>query len=223
MRTKRRKQQAQRQRVAQGSAIRPNQKWSMDFVAQRLVDGRWVRVLTVVDQFTRECLALFADVSLSGEKVAAALDQIVADRGAPQSITVDNGTEFASKAVDLWAYHYAVHLDFIRPGRPVENGYIESFNGKLRDECLNVEVFFSLADVRHKLALWSEDYNHRRPHSSLADRTPAEFAKLLSDGKDGDKAALENAPRFPLSHRAASAGNLSQAAQPSTRLLQTIT
>ena len=124
----------------------------MDFVAQRLADGRWIRVLTVVDQFTRECLVLFADVSLSGEKVAAVLDKIVAERGAPQSITVDNGTEFASKAVDLWAYQNAVHLDFIRPGRPVENGYIESFNGRLRDECLNVEVFFSLADARHKLA-----------------------------------------------------------------------
>ena len=96
VRTQRRKQRAQRQRVAQASAVRPNQKWSMDFVAQRLVDGRWVRVLTVVDQFTRECLVLFADVSLTGEKVAAALDKVVADRGAPQSITVDNGTEFAS-------------------------------------------------------------------------------------------------------------------------------
>jgi putative transposase len=195
----------------------------MDFVAQRLVDGRWVRVLTVVDQFTRECLALFADVSLTGEKVAAALDKIIADRGAPQSITVDNGTEFASKAVDLWAYHHAVHLDFIRPGRPVENGYIESFNGKLRDECLNVEVFFSLADTRDKLAMWLEDYNHRRPHSSLADRTPAEFAKLLSGGKDGDTAALENAPRFPLSHRTAAAENKSQSTQPSILLLEAIT
>ena len=223
VRTKRRKQRAQRQRIAQGSAVRPNQKWSMDFVAQRLVDGRWVRVLTVIDQFTRECLALFADVSLSGEKVAAALDKIVADRGAPQSITVDNGTEFASKAVDLWAYQSAVHLDFIRPGRPVENGYIESFNGKLRDECLNVEVFFSLADARHKLAIWFEDYNHRRPHSSLADRTPAEFARLLSDGKDGGTAALENATRFPLSHRTAAAGNISQTAPSSPLLLETIT
>ena len=215
MRTKRRKQRAQRQRVAQGSALRSNQKWSMDLVAQRLADGRWVRVLTVVDQFTRECLALFADVSLTGEKVAAPLDKIVADRGAPQSITMDNGTEFASKAVDLWAYHCAIHLDFIRPGHPVENGYIESFNGKLRDECLNVEVFLSLADARYKLALWLEDYNHRRPHSSLADRTPAEFAKLLSGGKDGDTAALENASLFPLSHRTTAAGNISKTDQPS--------
>jgi putative transposase len=112
VRTKRRKQRAQRQRVAQGSALRPNQKWSMDLVAQRLADGRWVRVLTVVDQFTRECLALFADVSLTGKKVAATLDKIVADRGAPQSITVDNGTEFASKAVDLWAFMRSTSTSF---------------------------------------------------------------------------------------------------------------
>ncbi len=117
---------------------------------QRLADGRWIRVLTVVDQFTRECLCLHADNSLNGEKVATALDKVVKGRGAPESITVDNGTEFASKDIDLWAYSKGVHLDFIRPGRPVENGYIESFNGKLRDECLNVEVFFTLADARGK-------------------------------------------------------------------------
>ena len=159
VRTKRRKERAQRQRIAQGLATRPNGRWSMDFVAQRLADGRWIRVLTVVDQFTRECLCLHADTSLSGEKVAAALDVIVAERGAPLSITVDNGTEFASRAMDFWAYTNGVHLDFIRPGRPVENGYIESFNGKLRDECLNVEVFFTLSDAREKLARWRQDYN----------------------------------------------------------------
>ena len=115
--------------------------------------------------------------------MAAALDKIVACRGAPQSITVDNGTEFASKAMDLWAYKNRVHLDFIRPGRPVENGYIESFNGRLRDECLNVEVFFTLADARRKLALWRHDYNHHRPHSALADRTPAEFAAIMQRWK----------------------------------------
>ena len=163
VRTQKRKERAQRQRVPLGQAVRPNQKWSMDFVAQRLPDGRWIRVLTVVDQFTRECLTLHADTALSGEKVATALDKVVAQRGAPQSITVDNGTEFASKAMDLWAYKNGVHLDFIRPGKPVENGYIESFNGKLRDECLNVEVFFTLADARRKLALWRHDYNHHRP------------------------------------------------------------
>jgi putative transposase len=181
VRTKRRKERAQRQRIAQGVAVRPNGRWSMDFVAQRLADGRWIRVLTVVDQFTRECLCLHTDTALNGEKVAAALDVIVAERGAPRSITVDNGTEFASRAMDLWAYTNSVHLDFIRPGRPVENGYIESFNGKLRDECLNVEVFFTLGDARHKLALWREDYNQHRPHSALDDRTPAEFAASWVD------------------------------------------
>ena len=223
VRTKKRKERAQRQRVAQGSALRPDQKWSMDFVAQRLPDGRWIRVLTVVDQFTRECLTLFADTALSGEKVATALDKVVNQRGTPQSITVDNGTEFASKAMDLWAYKNGVHLDFIRPGKPVENGYIESFNGKLRDECLNVEVFFTLADARRKLGLWRHDYNHHRPHSALADRTPAEFAVRWSGGKDGDQAALESAPRFPLSLRTAAAGFSLKSNPASSLLLETLT
>jgi len=190
VRTQTRKQRAQRQRLPQGSAMHKNEKWSMDFVAQRLADGRWIRVLTVVDQYTRECLVLFADVALSGDKVAAALDKVVAARGTPKSITVDNGTEFASKAMDHWAYLNCVHLDFIRPGRPVENGYIESFNGRLRDECLNVEVFFSLADARRKLAVWLHDYNHHRPHSALADRTPAEFVALCSGGNGSEVGSL---------------------------------
>jgi len=176
VRTQKRRERAQRLRLPLAEATRPNQTWSMDFVAQRRPDGRWIRVLTVVDQFTRECLTLFPDTAISGEKVAAALDKILAWRDAPQSITVDNGTEFASKAMELWAYTNQVHLDFIRPGRPVENGYIESFNGRLRDECLNVEIFFTLADARRKLEPWRHDYNHHRPHSALADRTPAEFA-----------------------------------------------
>jgi len=223
VRTQKRRERAQRQRIAQGLAVRPNQRWSMDFVAQRLPDGRWIRVLTVVDQFTRECLTLHADTALSGEKVAMALSKIVGIRGAPQSITVDNGTEFSSKAMDLWAYTNGVHLDFIRPGRPVENGYIESFNGRLRDECLNVEVFFTLADARRKLALWRHDYNHHRPHSALADRTPAEFAARCSGGNDGDKTALENAARFPHFPRTTAAGSDLTHAPVSTLLLEVIT
>jgi putative transposase len=223
VRTQKRKERAQRQRIAQGLATRPNQRWSMDFVAQRLADGRWIRVLTVVDQFTRECLVLFADNALSGEKVATTLDKVVALRDGPQSITVDNGTEFASKAMDHWAYKNEVHLDFIRPGRPVENGYIESFNGKLRDECLNVEVFFTLADARQKLDCWRQDYNHYRPHSALADRTPAEFAATCSGGIDGDQAALENAPRFPHSLRTAAAAFGSRNERSTSLLLETIT
>jgi putative transposase len=148
----------------------------MDFVAARLVDGRWFRVLTVVDQFTRECLLLLADRSLTGHKVALALAQVIAERGTPVSITVDNGTEFGSRAMEAWTYRFGVQLDFIRPGKPVENSYIESFNGRLRDECLNVEVFFTLADVRDKLECWRQDYNLVRPHSALHDNAPALFA-----------------------------------------------
>ena len=155
--------------------------------------------------------------------MATALDKVVALRGAPMSITVDNGTEFASKAVDHWCYLNGVHLDFIRPGRPVENGYIESFNGRLRDECLNLEIFFSLADARRKLAIWLNDYNHHRPHSALADRTPAEFAHICGGGNDGDKAALENASRLPHFPRTATAARNLTYAPASRPLLETIT
>jgi putative transposase len=177
VRTKVRKKIARRTRVPAVKAVRPNEKWSMDFVAARLLDGRWFRVLTVVDQFTRECLLLLADSSLTGQKVALALAQVVAERGTPLSITVDNGSEFYSRAMEAWAYQYRVQLAFIRPGKPVENSYIESFNGRLRDECLNVEVFFALSDVRDKLARWRHDYNQVRPHSALRDATPAAFAR----------------------------------------------
>ncbi len=176
VRTKVRKKIARRTRVPAVKAVRPNEKWSMDFVAARLLDRRWFRVLTVVDQFTRECLLLLADSSLTGQKVALALAQVLAERGAPTSITVDNGSEFYSRAMEAWAYQYGVELAFIRPGKPVENSYIESFNGRLRDECLNVEVFFALSDVRDKLAKWRDDYNQVRPHSALRDATPAAFA-----------------------------------------------
>jgi putative transposase len=176
VRTKVRKKIARRTRVPVLRATRPNEKWSMDFVAARLIDGRWFRVLTVVDQFTRESLLLLADSSLTGQKVALALAQVVAERGTPASITVDNGTEFVSRAMEAWAYQFGVQLDFIRPGKPVENSYIESFNGRLRDECLNVEVFFALTDVRDKLERWRQDYNQVRPHSALHDNAPALFA-----------------------------------------------
>jgi putative transposase len=181
VRTKVRKKIARRARVPALTATRPNERWSMDFVAARLLDGRWFRVLTVVDQFTRECVLLLADSSLNGHKVALALSQVIAERGAPVSITVDNGTEFASKAMDAWAYQYGVQLNFIRPGRPVENCYIESFNGRLRDECLNVEVFLALIDVRDKLERWRRDYNQVRPHSALHDSAPAVFAEQWTE------------------------------------------
>jgi putative transposase len=203
VRTAVRRKIARRQRTPLLRATRPNQRWAMDFVSERLYDGRWFRVLTVVDQFTRECLLLLADSSLTGQKVALALSQVIAEREAPESITVDNGTEFASKAMDAWAYQYRVQLDFIRPGRPVENGYIESFNGRLRDECLNVHVFFALADVREKLELWREDYNQVRPHSALDDYAPRQFvqhwrsstlARTAGPPKEAAAGALQRAP-----------------------------
>ena len=143
---------------------------------------------------------MLADNTLSGEKVAAALDKVLLLRGAPESITVDNETEFTSKALDHWAYKNGVHLNFIRPGRPVENGYIESFNGKLRDECLNVEVFFSVADARRKLCLWRQDYNHHRPHSALDDRTPASFAATYAAALRVPELAPEHEARHLSTH-----------------------
>ena len=177
VRMKQRMARAAQPRVPLGGATRPNQRWSMDFVSDRLADGRWFRILTVVDQYTRECLCARADRPQTGEKVAEQMERLVILRGKPESITTDNGGEFAGRAMEVWAHQAAVKMDFIRPGRPVENGFIESFNGRLRDECLNGEVFFDLADAQRKLERWRADYNEHRPHSALSDRTPAEFAK----------------------------------------------
>ena len=183
---------AGRARVPQPGATAPNQRWSMDFMRERIAEGRWFRILTVVDQFTRECLCLLADQSLTGEKVAQALEPVVRQRGAPRSITVDNGSEFASRVMDVWAYRHDIHLDFIRPGKPVENGFIESFNGRLRDECLNVEVFFTLDGARETLARWQADYNLCRPHSALEDQAPAAFAAewAMTDNTAGESPEL---------------------------------
>ena len=179
VRTKKRGKRTAHARVSLPEAARPNQRWSMDFVSDRMVDSRWFRILTVVDQYTRECLCIHADRSQTGEQVVEHMKRLVAERGAPESITTDNGSEFAGQAMDVWAHEAGVKLDFIRPGRPVENAYIESFNGRLRDECLNTEVFSNLADAREKLQCWRRDYNQTRPHSALADRTPEEFARTL--------------------------------------------
>jgi putative transposase len=179
VRTKQRKKIARRQRLPQPLAARPNQCWSMDFMSDKLANGRTFRMLTVVDQFTRECVWLEADCTMTGAKVAAALTKATAERdGFPESITCDNGSEFASRVVEAWAMDHEVRLCFIRPGRPVENGFAESFNGRLRDECLNVSWFSSLMDANRKLAAWRTHYNEERPHSALHDRSPAVFARL---------------------------------------------
>ena len=179
VRTAQRKKRSAHLRVPLPESTGPNQRWSMDFVSDRMVNGRWFRILTVVDQYTRECLCAYADRSQTGEKVVVQMQRLVLLRGVPESITTDNGGEFAGKAMETWAYQNGVKLDLIRPGKPVENGYIESFNGRLRDECLNGEIFFDLADAREKLERWRRDYNEHRPHSALGDRTPAEFVRIL--------------------------------------------
>ncbi len=148
------------------------------FCVDRLGDGRWFRILTVVDQYTRECLCAYADRSQTGTQVVAQMKRLVAVRGVPESITTDNGSEFAGRVMEVWALAMGVKLDFIRPGRPVQNRYIESFHGRLRDECLNGEVFFNLTDAREKIERWRDDYNRTRPHSALGDRTPQEFAAV---------------------------------------------
>lgn len=150
--------------------------WSMDFVSDALFDGRRFRALTLVDNFTRECLAIETAQSLRGEDVVSVLARIGITRGLPKRIQVDNGPEFISMALDRFAYERGIVLDYSRPGKPTDNPFIESFNGSLRDECLNTHWFLSLDDARDKIESWRRDYNHFRPHSSLANRPPALFA-----------------------------------------------
>jgi len=175
VRTKKRRKRPSHLRLVMPPAEGPNERWSMDFVADRLENGRQFRVLTVVDHFSRECPLLEAGMSMTGKNVARALERLSFHHPLPKVITVDNGTEFFSKAMDSWAYRRGVQLEFIRPGRPVENAFIESFNGRLRDECLNGSLFFSIEDARRKLEDWRVDYNTVRPHSSLGDRSPSEL------------------------------------------------
>ena len=153
----------------------PNQRWSLDFVSDALTDGRRFRILTVVDDFSRENLVLAADTSLSGHRVARELDQIIVERGMPKAIVSDNGTEFTSMAILKWVQKTSVDWHYIAPGKPQQNGFIESFNGKLRDECLNETLFGTLGDARETLEEWREDYNWQRPHSALGNLTPMEF------------------------------------------------
>jgi putative transposase len=159
------------------SATVMNDARSMDLVSDSLFNGRRFRVLTLVDDFSRECLLVHVDQGILGGDVAERLDQVAEERGAPRVIRVDNGPEFVSRALDLWAYQRGVKLDFSRPGKPTDNAMIESFNGSFRDECLNTNWFLSLDDARGKIEAWRSEYSDFRPHSSLGDLTPSAFAR----------------------------------------------
>jgi len=156
---------------------KPNQRWSMDFMLDALSDGRRLRVLTIVDDYSRKCQRIVVDTSINGVRVVRTLNEIAMIEGLPESITIDNGPEFIGKALDAWAYQRGVKLNFIRPGKPVENAYIESFNGRLRDECLNEHWFTGIDHARQAIEEWRIDYNRERPHSSLDNLTPEEFIR----------------------------------------------
>ena len=156
---------------------RINDRWSLDFVSDAFTDGRRFRVLAVIDDYSRECLALVADTSLSGHRVTRELDAIIARRGKPRTLVSDNGTELTSVAILKWCQQTKVGWHYIAPGKPMQNGFVESFNGSFRDEWLNETLFSTLADARHHISLWKEDYNVNRPHSSLGNLTPREYAQ----------------------------------------------
>lgn len=153
----------------------PNEGWSLDFVHDRLANGRAVRVLGVVDTFTRECLALEVDTSFASRRVTRVLDEIIAERGRPRRLLMDNGSELTSRHSLSWGVDWKLELAYIQPGKPVQNAYVESFNGKLRDECLNVSWFRNLWQARARIAAWRREYNSARPHSSLGYQTPEAF------------------------------------------------
>jgi putative transposase len=191
LRLKRRKKQAAAARVPLPAPTAPNQVWSMDFVWDTLRSGRRLKILTIVDDFTRECLAIEVDFGLNGKRVVQILDRLFEARGKAAALRMDNGPEFTGNAMDGWAYDNGVQLDFIRPGKPNENAFIESFNGRLREECLNDNQFLTLVEAQTIIEAWRKDYNEERPHSSLDGLTPSEFAERHK------KLGLEK-PQLPL-------------------------
>jgi putative transposase len=179
-----------RKRLERGTAVNalltgPNQEWAIDFMADGIASGRGIRILTVVDGFTRECPSIEVGTSLSSRRVTRVLNAAIEERGAPKSIRTDNGPEFTSRHFVSWCAEQGITLVHIQPGRPMQNGYVESFNGRFRDECLNASWFLNLADAKQKIERWRNEYNAERPHSSLAYRTPNQFAAEFSDLTSG--------------------------------------
>jgi putative transposase len=166
----------------------------MDFVSDALFDGRRLRLLTIVDLCTRECLGIVVGQSLKGDDVTEALERIKQDRGTPEVIKTDNGSEFAGRVMDRWAYHNGVEIDFSRPGKPTDNATVESFNGRLRQECLNANWFMSLVDAKRKIEEWRVFYNRVRPHSAIEWMTPEEYA---SNHGQSDESKRKRSRIFP--------------------------
>jgi putative transposase len=181
LRRKHRKKLPAALRVPLPPATRPNERWSMDFIHDQLANGRRFRTLTIVDDFTRQCPALWTDHSFGGHGVVAVLEQLAKTQGLPQAITLDNGPEFAGKILHDWAQQHGVKLNFTAPGKPTQNAFIESFNGKFRNECLNEHWFTSLNEARLLIERWRQEYNQIRPHSSLGRIPPNLFASQLQN------------------------------------------
>ena len=203
MRRRKRRRFRAEARIPLQRPTRANQVWTMDFTHDALSSGRKFRTLNLMDGFTREAPAIEVDTSLPGVRVVRVLERLKQERGVPEAIQVDNGPEFISRAVDQWAFANGVRLHFIDPGKPTQNGFIESFNGKFRDECLNQNWFVDLDDARRIIEAWRVDYNTARPHSALGYRTPEEFAQQSAGqgcGKDARYARLDIPAGFPLSH-----------------------
>lgn len=184
VRTKRRKKTVSKRRLLLPRPKSVNKIWSMDFVHDNLTTGQSIRMLTIVDHFSRESVAVDVDFSLKAQDVIRCLNRLKINRGLPKIISVDNGSEFSGNDLDLWAHENNVQIRFIRPGKPTENAYIESFNGRLRDECLNANIFYSIDDARKTIEAWREDYNNWRPHSSLGNLTPMEYLSKNNNPED---------------------------------------
>ena len=177
-------------RIERPAGRMPNERWSMDFMSDALASGHRLRVLTVLDTCTRECVALEVAATFGGHQVADVLTRIGIERGLPPVITVDNGTEFTSRALDHWAYKNRLQLDYIRRGKPTDNGFIESFNAAVRRECLSQHYFSTVEEARRVLSTWREEYNNTRPHSALGQRTPAQFRAQVETIEDRKQLAF---------------------------------
>jgi len=197
-----RRRQARRRAVGTRAPIlveaKANARWSLDFVHDQFANGRRFRILNIVDDVTRECLAAIPDTSISGKRVARELETVMTRRGKPGMIVSDNGTELTSHAILAWCAEHRIEWHYIAPGKPMQNGYIESFNGRMRDELLNESLFFGLDHARELIAAWVADYNTARPHSSLGYQTPTAYAAGLRTARDHHAAQRTGSARWPL-------------------------